>query len=317
MNHSTLAVLTMSVALAALGCSKSPQQPLGGRGASGGGVLSVYVVNYPLKYFAERIGGEHVAVSFPAPADEDPAFWMPSPETVAAYQQADVILLNGATYAKWVDKVSLPESKLCDTSASLASQYIPLAEAVTHSHGPEGEHTHGDVAFTTWLDPKLAIEHARAVCKALSGQQPEHRSEFEANLAGLEKDLAELDAALETALAGSSDTPIVFSHPVYQYFQRRYNLNGKSVHWEPDEAPSAEQWTELEELLKTHKAKWMIWEGEPAPEAVARLREMSVESVVFSPSGNAPEGGDYLSVMKDNRRRLAEALGASAPPADD
>ncbi|HSQ86069.1 MAG TPA: hypothetical protein VLM43_15260, partial [Desulfobacterales bacterium] len=26
--------------------------------------LSVYVVNYPLKYFAERIGGDHVKVEF-------------------------------------------------------------------------------------------------------------------------------------------------------------------------------------------------------------------------------------------------------------
>jgi ABC-type Zn uptake system ZnuABC Zn-binding protein ZnuA len=31
--------------------------------------FTVYVVNYPLQYFAERIGGEHVTVVFPAPAD--------------------------------------------------------------------------------------------------------------------------------------------------------------------------------------------------------------------------------------------------------
>jgi hypothetical protein len=41
------------------------------------GPLNVYVVNYPLKYFAERIGGEHVKVEFPAPADVDPAYWNP------------------------------------------------------------------------------------------------------------------------------------------------------------------------------------------------------------------------------------------------
>ena len=48
--------------------------------------LSVYVVNYPLQYFAERIGGPDVRVVFPAPADGDPAFWKPSPEQIAAYQ---------------------------------------------------------------------------------------------------------------------------------------------------------------------------------------------------------------------------------------
>ena len=38
--------------------------------------LTVYVVNYPLQYFAERIAGEHARVVFPAPPDEDPALWM-------------------------------------------------------------------------------------------------------------------------------------------------------------------------------------------------------------------------------------------------
>jgi zinc transport system substrate-binding protein len=313
----TLALLMVVIAFGQPGCSKSPEAPKPGQGGAGDGVLSVYAVNYPLKYFAERIGGEHVAVSFPAPSDGDPAFWMPTPEVIAAYQQADVILLNGARYAKWVDKVSVPKSKLRDTSSSFAKEYIPLEEAVTHSHGPEGDHTHGDVAFTTWLDPKLAVEHARAVCNVLSEQQPEHKSQFEANLAGLEKDLIELDTAIDTTLADLSDAPLVFSHPVYQYFQRRYNLNGKSVHWEPDEAPTAEQWSELEELLKTHEAKWMIWEGEPRQETVTRLGEMGIESVVFDPCGNTPEDGDYLDAMRRNSNSLGQALRASTPSNGD
>ena len=62
--------------------------------------LTACVVNYPLQYFAERIGGEHINVVFPAPADVDPAYWMPDTPTITAYQQADLILLNGARYAK-------------------------------------------------------------------------------------------------------------------------------------------------------------------------------------------------------------------------
>jgi len=42
--------------------------------------LSVAVVNYPLMYFAQRIGGPDVSVAFPASADGDPAFWEPGPE---------------------------------------------------------------------------------------------------------------------------------------------------------------------------------------------------------------------------------------------
>ena len=41
--------------------------------------------------------GDLIDVTYPGPADEDPAFWQPGAEEIAAYQSADLILLNGAT----------------------------------------------------------------------------------------------------------------------------------------------------------------------------------------------------------------------------
>jgi zinc transport system substrate-binding protein len=102
------------------------------------GKLLVYVVNYPLQYFAERIGGELVRVEFPAPADEDPAFWAPGLEVIGEYQGADLIFVNGAGYAKWTERVSLPLSKVVNTSEDFADRYIVVDDAVTHSHGPGG-----------------------------------------------------------------------------------------------------------------------------------------------------------------------------------
>ena len=83
-------------------------------------------MNYPLQYFAERIGGEHVQAVCPAPADEDPAYWKPDGDMVAAFQQADLILMNGADYAKWVPKVTLSENRMVNTSASFADGYITI-----------------------------------------------------------------------------------------------------------------------------------------------------------------------------------------------
>ena len=103
--------------------------------------LVVYTVNYPLQYFAQRIAGDHAEVIFPAPGDVDPAFWQPDAATIGAYQRADLILLNGAGYAKWIKRVSLPRSKLVDTSAGFRSDLIETAGALTHSHGREGSDT--------------------------------------------------------------------------------------------------------------------------------------------------------------------------------
>ncbi len=97
---------------------------------------------------------------FPAPADVDPAYWNPDVGTISAYQQSDLIFLNGAGYAKWVDKVSLPGSKLVNTSKKFKDQYISTEDAVTHSHGPKSGHANENVAFTTWIDFELASRHA-------------------------------------------------------------------------------------------------------------------------------------------------------------
>jgi zinc transport system substrate-binding protein len=307
MKSSCQRFVTLAAVLVAAGCTDSAIDRRSQQPGAPAGPISVCAVNYPLQYFAQRIGGEHVQVSFPAPADVDPAYWTPPAETIAAYQQADRILLNGASYAKWVERASLPPSRVVDTSASFADRYIEIEEAVTHRHGPEGEHSHGRVAFTTWLDPQLAIEQARAVCQALSQGWPEHEAEFEANFRELEKDLKRFDRSVQEALAGLRDMPLIFSHPVYPYFQRRFGLNGESLHWEPDELPSAEQWSQLRQLLRTHPARWMIWEAEPKSETVDRLRELGIASVVFAPCGHRPAEGDFLTTMRQNLDNLKRA----------
>ncbi|MEA2079366.1 MAG: metal ABC transporter substrate-binding protein [Pseudomonadota bacterium] len=269
--------------------------------------LSVYTVNYPLQYFAQRIAGEHAAVTFPPPGDADPAFWQPSVEIITGYQQADLVLLNGADYAKWVDRVSLPRRKLVDTSTEFRDRYIHVKAGATHSHGPGGDHSHTGTAFTTWLDFKQAAEQARAIAAALIQQRPQWKDDFANNLAVLEADLLALDQQIKTMVAAKPGQPLLASHPVYQYFQRRYGLNLRSVLWEPDEFPSETLWAGLEQILKGHPAGWMLWEGKPNPQSVQRLRGMGVESIVFNPAGNRPDEGDFLSVMQQNLKNLQRA----------
>ena len=270
--------------------------------------LSVYVVNYPLQYFAERIGGDRVAVHFPAPSEGDPAFWSPDPSNVAQYQAADLILLNGADYAKWVPKVTLPPSKLVDTSESFKDRVIYFEDATTHSHGPGGEHSHGESAFTTWLDFGLALEQAKSIRDALVEARPEDERMFQERFQALESDLTGLSSQLEALVEGKTEAPLVGSHPVYQYLARKYGLDIVSVHFEPDEMPDPKGWQELEHLLEDHPAKWMLWEGEPLGETQAKLEELGVKSVVFDPCGNRPSEGDFLSRMKNNIANLEKVL---------
>lgn len=286
---------------------------LAGCGAEDGGsertvdtedVPVVYAVNYPLQYFAQRIAGDLVKVEFPAPQHVDPAFWTPEPAVIASFQEADLILLNGATYAKWVDKVSLPGSKLVTTSRSFEERFIHTSGTVTHSHGPGGEHAHGGVAFTTWLDLQLATEQAAAIQAAFAEAWPEHAEAFLAGYESLRSDLLALDRRLEMVAARNPDLPLFASHPVYQYLSRRYALNVSSVQWEPDEPPGEVAWTELRQTLRDHPAAWMLWEAEPVAETTALLREIGIEPVVFDQCSNVPAEGDFLTVMEQNAANL-------------
>jgi zinc transport system substrate-binding protein len=305
-----LAALVAAAALA--GCGEGePQAVAPGTGEAGR--LSVFVVNYPLQYFAQRIGGEDVEVVFPAPADVDPAYWSPDPETVAAYQGADLILLNGAGYAGWVQRASLAQAQLIDTSGGFRDQFIPLEESVTHSHGPEGGHSHKGVAFTTWLDPGLAILQAQAVKDAFARARPDQEAAFQQGFESLEAELRDLDQRLSAAAQAIGNAHLLFSHPVYQYLIRRYGLNGRSVHWEPDQPPTEAMWRELEELIADHAAQWMVWEGEPIDATVKRLETMGIGSLLYTPCASAPREGDFLSVMRENAAGLDELAARLAP----
>ncbi len=273
-----------------------------------GAIPSVYVTNYPLKYFAERIAEAHAKVVFPAPKDVDPVFWVPDLEAIQGYQQAELILLNGAGYEKWIDRVSLPQLKLVDTSSGFRSQYIKLAEAFSHTHSRGGEHTHGETAFTTWLNFKLAEQQAEAVAEALRRVHPERGQSVAENYGALKRDLAALDRQMKEIVAQHPQKPLIASHPVYQYLAQGYGLNLRSLHWEPDRLPSEEQWAELKRLLQEHPAKWLLWERTPLADTVTRLKALGVSSLVFDPCANVPEQGDFLSYMRQNLENLKPAF---------
>ena len=291
-------VLLIVLVIAACGGGPAADQPT--ENSESVDKLVIYTVNYPLAYFAERIGNDLVEVYFPAPADEDPAFWSPDADTIAAFQAADLIVLNGAGYAKWVDRAALPSSKVVNASGGFADRLLPLQDVVTHSHGPEGDHEHEGYAFTTWLDPELATLQAQKIAAAIALERPEQESEIQRRMEDLRGDLSDIDSRLQVAAEDLGEEPLVFSHPVYQYLINRYGLNGVEVHWEPDQTPDGHAWGHLEEVLQSHPAMWMVWEGEPLETTVGGLAERGIGSIVFDPCGNRPEEGDYLSVMAAN-----------------
>jgi len=266
----------------------------------------IFAVNYPIAYFAEVLAADDAVISFPAPAGIDPAYWQPNVDTILAYQRADRILLNGAGYARWVRQISLPQQRLIDTGAAYAKDLIEAETGLAHSHGPEGVRDHGEFVFTTWLDLGLAQQQVAAISAAMRDLMPANSAIIAERASRLSLELAEIDRLLVRATAKLRGVPILFSHPVYQYLERRYQLNGRSVHWEPDAMPTIAQWQALEDILAEHPARFMLWEDEPLPLVRNRLSAMGLSMIVYRTLGNRLAQSDFLSVMRANVDALLE-----------
>ena len=191
-----------------------------------------------------------------------------------------------------------------DVNGTLSLRPEPIAIDTSGSYngepGQSSLRTEPETAFTAWLDPALAVLQAAAIRDALSAARPAAAADFDARFASLATDLDGLDEAFEQLFQALGDAPVVFSHPVYQYLEARYGINGISVHWEPDQAPDGHAWEHIEGHLETQPARWMVWEGEPLESTVDGLTERGISSVVFNPCGNRPDEGDYLTVMAAN-----------------
>ena len=262
---------------------------------------------YP-PWAAQQLAEDSATVQFPAPADIDPAFWQPDLATIGQYQGADLVLLNGAGYARWLARVSMPRNRLVDTSRGFSDQLIALDSGPAHSHGPEGDHSHGEKAFTVWLDLDLYRQQVEVITDVLAGVSSDRKSVLHWRRDKILSELGAMDEGLQEISATLDGASLLYSHPVYQYLERRYGLNGLALHWEPDVHPDAAAWAELEQLHASHPAQLMLWEEEPLPETRDKLAQRGIQVVVFRPMGNRPAVGDFASGMAANIGRFRQAL---------
>ena len=223
-------------------------------------------------------------------------------------QAADLVVINGATYESWLDSVSLDDSKVFDSTHELSESFIKTDDSVTHSHGPTGEHSHSGIGSQLWLDPRLAVGQAGSLEKYLVQSLPESmRFDLRNQAIKLNDRLLSMEAEFVAKTDKCRGWSVITSHPVYQYLAERLEWQVHSMHWEPNETPSDEEFASLQAAIDDSGAKIMIWEAEPTPETRARLEAMGLVIAVYDPCFQAPSEGDWFSVMEANVERLDQA----------
>ncbi len=267
------------------------------------GAAEIIAVNYPLYYFTTELAVDLATITLLVPGGVDPAEWTPNVDEILRLQQADLVILNGAGYSRWLNHVSLTESKLIDTTATVSSELIPLDQQTTHSHGPQAVHSHGGYASTTWMDLALAQSQVQSIARALAETWPGHADVINQRKTLLLNKLNELDKSYKRQVEQLTGRTVFYSHPVYQYFERRYQLPGFSLHWEPDEQPSEKQWGELERQVANKSDVLLIWEDSPLETTLQRLNRMKIQTVVITPAA-AKSGNTWYEEQLRNIDKL-------------
>ena len=194
---------------------------------------SVVVTSQPLLEMAQTIVRPQFELIRIVPHGTSSLDWNPTAQDVRALQKARVILINGAGYEPWRDRVSLPASRLKDTASGYYDQFIRIPDAVKHQHGPDGLHSHPGTVWATWLDPNLAMAQLSQVTASLVRLAPDEKATIELESAKLRAQFEGLNSLVDelAAVPGIAECAIVSDGPYYQYLTNRLGCRLTYLHW--------------------------------------------------------------------------------------
>jgi zinc/manganese transport system substrate-binding protein len=252
---------------------------------------------------AAQIGGAHVAVtSILANPDDDPHLFEASASTAKALADANIVIVNGADYDPWMEK-------LLNANKAPARREISVANLARKK---TGDNPH------LWYNPAVIRAVGNALSVDLAIADPVHRDDYQKAGAAFAASLEPLDVKIGEMRKKYAGQPVAASEPVFGYMAE---LIGLKVHDEQfalavmnNTEPSASQVAGFENDLKGHKVKVMLYNAQASEPAVQRLVQMARDQKipVVGVSETEPAGVNYQQWMANQLEALDHALAGGA-----
>ena len=86
-----------------------------------------------------------------------------SDSQISELQSADLTIVNGAGMEPWLQTVSLPRSRLLDTTAPSSAELLQADGSITHQHGPNGPKDPAGLIHSTWLSPRMLLRQYETI----------------------------------------------------------------------------------------------------------------------------------------------------------
>ncbi len=330
--------------LTALSACSTSDAADGGNGSGGGDKLKVTASFYPMQFLAERIGGEHVAVTSLTKPGVEPHDLELTPRQIGSISDSDYVLYLKGIQPAVDDAIKQSGVKNTVDAATLTTLEDHGAEVSGHDHGHEGEeeghghedehghegeegheehsegdgHNHGQDGGADphiWLDPVKYAEVAKGVGKSLEKADPDHAADYKKNTEALVAELDKLNKAYESGLKNTATKTFITTHSAFGYLAERYGLVQQGIAGiDPEAEPTPARIQELHTIAEKEKATTVFFETLASDRTAKTLaKDTGLKTDVLDPLEGITEkskGADYIEVMESNLAALQKALGA-------
>lgn len=234
----------------------------------------------------------------------DPHLFEPDPATARALSDADLVILNGAGYDPWMQRLlsSAPRAgrQVLDVSA-----LVPQVTAIGNPH--------------LWYDPATMPPVARAVSAWLAQRDPSHAALYQQRLQQFLASLRPLDARIAQLHARYAGIAVTATEPVADDLVRAIGLTMRNERFQlsimNNTEPGARETAAFEQSLRQRHVHLLLYNAQASDSAVQRLIGIARASgvPVLAVSETEPPAVHYQQWMMQVLQGIALALGGTHP----
>lgn len=260
--------------------------------------LGVVVSVAPLKFFAERIGGDRVDASVMVPAGASPATYEPKPRQMVALTKAQLFVAIGVPFEKaWLPRI---QSSNPDLTIVKGITGIELLQMQSHHHDDHGHDDHDGIPDPhVWTSPTASKTLAGVILSALVQADPQGSDFYQKNYEQLLTEIDTLDAELHQMLDGKKDTRFLVYHPSWGYFARDYGLIQMPVELE-GKKPGPKELAQIIRMAQENNIKVVF--------AQPQFSEKSARIVADAIEGRIVEADPLAEDWANNLRRVGKSI---------
>lgn len=288
--------------------------------------ISVYTTVYPLQYFSEQIGGEHVAVNSIYPPGTNEHTFDPTQKDMMNLADSDLFFYIGLGLEGFVDNAKKTlkneDVTLVETTKNIDEEKFHVSTATKeeeeghdHDHEDEDGHHHGNIDPHVWLSPVISQDLARSIKDALVQKDPTHKEDYEANYKKLVTKLQNLDASYKEMADQAPQKEFYVSHASFGYIAGTYGLKQVSVAGlNSQDEPTQKQLASIVSQAKKDKIQYILFEQNVSSKLATVIQndigaqQMTVNNLSVLTKEDIAKERDYFSIMEDNLKTFETVL---------